>query len=359
MMRRVLPGCFALLAVVLSACSDTPTTPAVENEGPQFSKLGSTPRGVARTVAVVCDYRRPLAGSVHGWEVRRVRLRLPLRTATATGRTLRYTYRMETAEGQVRRFANCPIPATGAAIRWMDEFVGATRPGARRTVIGGPEAESVLRGCVRDGLCEIEGIEATVPGTSDPDCMYKYTGSCEDPFSTPSTPEEDHLPGGGGDDGTSAPSEQSCEASRDTTCLQPLTRADSATILKALRDHLRPDSAIADTTARRECAEMRRQFEESFATGNVFRGAYNNPDSTAHFGTTFGEKIHMDPWLLDGANGGDLGLIREVAITALHESAHVMKLGHPNGFTMVNGRDVYTDPYYNRLSPGPNSCNKF
>lgn len=64
--------------------------------------------------------------------------------------------------------------------------------------------------------------------------------------------------------------------------------------------------------------------------------------------------------LLDAADGGDATAQREVANTALHEAAHVMGKGHPNGYTLnPAGYDVYSDPYFNLLSPGANTCIRY
>lgn len=175
--------------------------------------------------------------------------------------------------------------------------------------------------------------------------------------------------GGGGSGGPGSPPPPPCpdygcpprcDPAIDPDCEQPLTSADSSAIRTALRDYLHPDSAIADSTARRQCGEMRRQFEAALAAGNVFRGGSNSTGDDAHYGMTYDGQIHMDPWLLDSANDGDALALRELANTALHEAAHVMGHDHPNGFTMdAAGHDVYTDPYFNLLSPGPNSCIKY
>ncbi|HEX6749446.1 MAG TPA: hypothetical protein VF092_19275 [Longimicrobium sp.] len=172
------------------------------------------------------------------------------------------------------------------------------------------------------------------------------------------------APGGGsgGTTGSTTGSEPTptCDPSTDPKCELPLTKTDSATIQKSLHDYLRPESEIADTTARRRCGEMRRQFETSFANGTVFRGASDSQDSTAHYGMTYVSRIHMDPWLLNGAASGNTAFLRDVANTALHEAAHVLGFSHPNGFTLDSaGHDLYTDPYFNLLSPGPNSCIKY
>ena len=181
------------------------------------------------------------------------------------------------------------------------------------------------------------------------------------PFCAPPPPEGDvgNTPGeeppppeGGGSvppDSTSA----ACDPKTDPKCEQPLTTADSTTILKALKDYVRPDSTIADTTNRRKCKEMRDRFTQSFNAGTVFRGG---SDLTVgrHYGATYESRIHFDPWLLGRAAGGSTSDLRELANTALHEAAHVLRLQHPNGET--NG--IYTDQPFNLLPPEPGVCIK-
>lgn len=163
----------------------------------------------------------------------------------------------------------------------------------------------------------------------------------------------------GGSTGSTNPDDGStCDPRTDPECEKPLSAADTTMIRKALADFVLPDSAIADTTARRQCGEMRQQFQNSLAGGAVFRGGSNMTDSLAHYGATYDGRIHFDPWLLDLALTGDRDAQREVANTALHEAGHVLGKRHGTP-TMVNGYDVYTDPYFNLLSPGPNTCIRY
>lgn len=175
--------------------------------------------------------------------------------------------------------------------------------------------------------------------------------------------------GGGGGGGTTSPKcpdydyeclndppDEECDPTLDPDCEQPLTAADTAMIRLALRNYLRAPSAIPDTTARRQCEEMRRQFEASLAAGRVFRGGSNSTGDDAHYGATYRQRIHFDPWLLDGANNGNLDDRREVVNTALHEAAHTLNKHHYTEPSWVGGYDVYTEPYFNLLSPGPNTC---
>jgi len=101
--------------------------------------------------------------------------------------------------------------------------------------------------------------------------------------------------------------------------------------------------------------EMLNQFNASYAAGNVFRGGTN----TAHYGATYQNRIHFDPQFLDGAAAGNATMQREIANTALHEAAHVLGYDHPNPPTFVGSQDYCTDPPFNLLSPGPNSCIRY
>jgi hypothetical protein len=139
------------------------------------------------------------------------------------------------------------------------------------------------------------------------------------------------------------------------TPTQPLTTADSTTITAALAGYVRPPSEIPDSTARRLCGDMLRQFNSSYSAGQVLRGG----SDTSHFGATYNDRIHFDPSWLDAAAQGDATALREIANTALHEAAHVLDYQHPTLPTWVNGQDYYSDPPFNLLSPGPNSCIRY
>jgi hypothetical protein len=164
---------------------------------------------------------------------------------------------------------------------------------------------------------------------------------------------------GGGGTGTTPsdppPDDSECNPRTDPDCEQPLTSADSTALQIALRDYVRPAAEIADTTARRQCAEMLNQFNSSYAAGNVFRGGTN----TTHYGATYLARIHFDPLFLDGAAAGNAAMLREIANTALHEAAHVLGYDHPTPPTWVGTQDYYSDVPFNLLSPGTNSCIRY
>ncbi len=143
-----------------------------------------------------------------------------------------------------------------------------------------------------------------------------------------------------------------CDPSVDPDCEQPLTPVDKTTINTALGAFLRDLATVADTTARRQCGELRNRFDEALGGGDVFRGE----SDSHHYGATWGGRIHFDPFLLDGAQAGNTEHQRELANTALHEAAHLMGFRHPAGVTFVDGQDYYSDPPFNLLSPGTNSC---
>jgi hypothetical protein len=188
----------------------------------------------------------------------------------------------------------------------------------------------------------------------------RYGG--EYPFCySPPVPED-----GGADPGTEPPppdggdtppppdtTATECDPSVDPKCEKALTRADSTVILDALRRFVRPDTTIADTTARRLCGEMRDRFMERFNADKVFRGSSDSQGTAGHFGATYEGKIHLDPWLLGEAQKGIVTSLRELANTALHEAAHILRRDHPNGFD-ANGH--YSDSPFNLLDPGPNVC---
>jgi hypothetical protein len=164
--------------------------------------------------------------------------------------------------------------------------------------------------------------------------------------------EEPPPPDGGGSEPPPDTTTATCDPQVDPTCEKALTSADSALIIQALQQYMRPDTAIGDTASRRRCGEMRRKVQERFDAGKVFRGRTDSDASSSHYGATYDRHIHLDPWLLTKA-ANDPAMLREVANTGLHEAAHTLDLSHPNGADAL-GR--YSDVPFNLLNPGPNVC---
>jgi hypothetical protein len=221
------------------------------------------------------------------------------------------------------------------------------------TVIGTPQ-EPTCDPYTDPNWCEGDDggdqcMTSTDPGTSDPELVYVSSG-CTGPGTG--------GPGGGDPGGSTNPDDGetvNCDPVTDPECEKPLTSADSTAIANALASYLRPTAEIQDTTARRQCEEMRRQFNASYALGNVFRGG----SDTDHYGAMYNDRIHFDPQYLDAAATGDAVAQREIANTALHEAAHVLGFDHPAGPTWQGTQDYYTDVPFNLLSPGPNSCIRY
>ena len=94
------------------------------------------------------------------------------------------------------------------------------------------------------------------------------------------------TPGGGGTPGDGS-TDPSCDPQIDPDCEQPLTRADQRTINDALAMYIRPAWEIPDTTARRLCEDMLRQFNASFVGGAVFQGG----SATGHYGAEYNDRI--------------------------------------------------------------------
>ena len=172
------------------------------------------------------------------------------------------------------------------------------------------------------------------------------------------------VPGGpgGGSPGTPPDESTACDPSIDPDCYKPLTGADSTTISTALSQYLRSPSAIPDTTARQQCENMINAFNTLYTNGRIFRGAYTTesgdvgivPHTGAYDRNT--GKMHIDPAYLDRAARGDAAALRELMDTLLHESAHALYFDHPNGFVTTPWGPVYSDPYFDLLGPGENSC---
>jgi hypothetical protein len=208
-------------------------------------------------------------------------------------------------------------------------------PTVPRARPGGPETATQLTG-ITATACQYGGEYPDCdPKPVDPD------GGGVDPL----------APAGGGSGGTSS---STCNPTTDPKCEQELTSQDSALLTIVLTQYVRPDTAIRDTTIRRECSQMVAKFRERMAAGKVFRGAYDTQGTNdAHYGATYDGHIHFDPWALAEAQKGVSGALRELINTALHEAAHTMGFLHPHEFD-ANGH--YSDRPFNLLDPGPNQC---
>ena len=237
--------------------------------------------------------------------------------------------------------------------------------------------------------CETVVVTVPGPGTPAPPCD-PYTsltwcagsgGDCMtsipsgDPDADPIAPKAGStgcqiggggtpIGGGGSLGGGTAPPPgdgSTCDPRTDPACYQPLTRTDSATIANAFA-YLRAPASIPDATARQECENMHNAFNSLYANGMVFRGGSTtmagDPNIEPHTGAYDGNtgKMHIDPAYLDRAALGSADALRELLDTMLHEGAHALMFKHPNGYTSTPWGPVFSDPYFNLLSPGTNSC---
>ncbi|MEO5800286.1 MAG: hypothetical protein ABIZ70_07225 [Gemmatimonadales bacterium] len=151
-------------------------------------------------------------------------------------------------------------------------------------------------------------------------------------------------------------------------------------MLRATAGYARPLSEIADTVARRQCAEIRGWFDEMMATDTLlYAGQYDSPtgffDSDGnprldHFSITWYPnedpaiygKAHIDPyWIkyLDRMKGTTEApkSYRATLRFLMHESIHVMMhLRHPEVTNEFHA--AYTSPYFETIeSRDPNkSC---
>lgn len=133
-------------------------------------------------------------------------------------------------------------------------------------------------------------------------------------------------------------------------------------IAKALNDHLRALTDIADLAKRARRAEMADTFRSMLSNCRVFRGEMDTPqtDSTAHYGaySPLTKNIHFDPWALAAAaQGGNASY--QLANTALHEAAHSLGHNHeqPVGFLPGLG-PLYSEDYFKDLNGGGDACVK-
>ena len=349
-------GALVLSGIILGAAAcadrtfDTSVAPALD-----AARHGSaaTPNGQV-AFRCVLGLKDPDTGH---WQRRPATIYFPRPETTPDEPLLPYRYEVVSNAGELVRFANCAIPRSEAAIRRMDHAVRVGSPGVERVVVASP-----LQSDCYTYSCPIEGIivKATPVPELEPaddwDWNWESPDSCAPAFLCGGGGGGG---GGGGDGGRTPPdsTEEDCYASSDPNCLQPLRSADSSAIRTALANYRRSPTEFTDSIAQRECTEMYDRFQQMFADGDIYRGLYDSPDSTGHYGTYFRGSIHFDPqWLVDAA-GGDTVALKEIAVTAYHEAAHALSYNHGNP-TWVGSVDIYTESYFNRLTPGANSCVK-
>jgi hypothetical protein len=128
-----------------------------------------------------------------------------------------------------------------------------------------------------------------------------------------------------------------------------------------MNKYSRPTNAFTDAQARDICAAMAAKFSQMFTAGLVFRGSTDthagDPGIPVHMGAydpSTGH-IHFDPAYLDRAAGGAPFWERDLANDALHEAAHALGYDHGDSVPSPWG-PIYSDPAFNLLSPGTNSC---
>lgn len=213
-----------------------------------------------------------------------------------------------------------------------------------------------LTWCTSGGDC----MTSTPSASTDDDATKAGSTGCPGGGGTPiggsPVPPPPPPPPPGDGDGTT------CDPQLDPNCYKPLTKLDSMTIATALAQYLRAPASIPDATARQQCENMRNAFNNVYAMGRVYRGATTtmpgDPGIVPHTGAwdPNTQKMHVDPKYLDRAATGNAAAMRELLDTLLHEGAHVLMMQHPNGYTSTPWGPVFSDPYFNLLSPGTNSC---
>jgi len=244
----------------------------------------------------------------------------------------------------------CLLAFTGCSDSPTDPGIASPEAGARRELEETPQSSSEGTCWLKDGDIYCQGVSGY--GLVETDCKTLYFDCPDDTGSGGSSFWGEGGSGGypeaGGKTGVTT-----CPASTDPSCLQPLTPTDRATIQSALNTYARPESEFTDPAAKDACRQMRADFEARLASGDVFRGAYD----TNHYGTHWNGSIHFDPQGLNNAAAGNASALKDLAVTAYHETLHA--LGYDHGPpTWVGNVDFYYDPQFVHLNPGSNSCVK-
>lgn len=144
----------------------------------------------------------------------------------------------------------------------------------------------------------------------------------------------------------------------DPECEQELTETDKQSLDMAF---MFLNSTFTDSIAAQQCNEMSTQFIQKLEAGEVFRGRTDSGDDghQEHFGAYDPNTghIHFDPSYIDNVNANRTAeLLKDLLNTALHEAAHSLGKYHGDGVDVPPYGPQYSDPYFNRLSPGLNSC---
>jgi hypothetical protein len=362
--KNRLAACIMLSSFAASACQDLATS-AAPNVRESLSRraVGTEPNGQDGEYVCYTSELRLTGG--HPYRHTRVALHFPKSELASNAPRLRFHLRIQTPGQNPVAAANCTIPYTRAAAeRLYATFTRIFRKRARLDPLAFPIVAEERRFYLGDRRAQGGPHFDTTPTYSLPGVTAYGTPTNEGGATgwTGTTGEwgwgsqGDAYYNGGGDSWSPDPTPEECHADTDPRCNQPLTHADSAILRSSLARYKRPANQFTDSIARRRCDELFAQFESELAQGKVFRGLYDSTDSTAHYGETYQTSFHIDPSTLNAAEAGDTIAMRDgVAVTALHETGHLM--GYSHGLpTWVNHQDYYTEYPFNLVNPGPNTC---
>ncbi|MDB4950445.1 MAG: hypothetical protein JWM27_3094 [Gemmatimonadetes bacterium] len=362
MRKNRVAASFMLFSLALTACQDLAVS-ALTGPDESVNRLAAA-QGGGEFVCFTSELR-PTAG--HAYRYSGVALHFPASELAADGKKRAFHLRIQRSGKDPVVTANCMIPNTPAAAqRLYRSLVRMLAKHARfdPLTIPAPVEERRLYIADRRGTTGPRfdtGPQPTYslpPITATATPVYEggatgWTGGGDWGWGS----QGDTYTYSGGDSYDAPPTPEDCHADLDPRCNQPLTHADSTVIRASLDRYKRPLNQFTDSVAARHCQELLAAFDQALANGQVFRGLYDLPDSTGgHYGETYADSFHIDPTTLNNAEAGDTIAMRDgVAVTALHETGHLM--GYRHGLpTWSNHQDYYTEAPFNLLNPGPNSC---
>lgn len=342
------------LSLLSSGCHDAFT--GLTPDPPGSADASRAPDGTARygfgcttslkTPAGVTPYK-------YGW----IKFHVPKSALAADQGLIRYTLRVEDTEKHVYFLAKCIIPNTAEAIAFMNQHL-ARGKGHLEQPYDNPQHSSLTSAAGRASRDYILPATQILPGmTIVAPYNYWSTGGGGDLGGACTNWCYDASQGDSGGGWYPDPVVSlSCNPETDSTCNQPLTVIDTANIAKAFRDFVKDPTTIADSVARRECTQMADKFAQMFADGHVYRGGSNTRAGEGiapHFAAydPYTNTMHFDPMWLDSAATGQSKFIQDLANSALHEMAHALGFDHSEPIA-----GFYSEEYFNRLSPGTNSC---
>lgn len=284
----------------LTGCGDAPTAPgALDGARTPVPTVDPTQPVPTAPALALGEYACRLLRMPPGGE-RRVQTRpfdldrRGLREAEE-GRRVRYVYRRVGPDGRLNAVLKCVIPATRAAVSYLDDVLGVRSDFSGLPGSGDTGRVSTLGDCVEDGgVCDLGEIKNSGSGGSECDPYEELDFTCDDGGEECAT---DHAvggivvlavcstgsPSGGGDDGGGGPGDSTDNTVDDCpNCVglsYEMRDAMTAAVMADVVDTSDPD-----------CGHL-----QTMGYGSVIAGAWGQEPRTGSIQTMHHQAYHSDP----------------------------------------------------------------